>query len=207
MTIPPTLAALDLASTLVLAVVVAAAGAAILLFRADRRAAAARRALAEARTRDVLTGLPSREAAEAAIGDLLARGTPFAVLLVELDRFGVINESYGHEIGDRLLRTMSEQLERALTGDEVLARWGGPRMVVVCPGLRSSDAALDRAGQLADPLSATVHLGHDSLPTSATAGVVTMAPSADPVQRGSHGRSLGGHAVSNAYTRPASEPT
>ena len=175
MTTSPLLAALDLASSLVLAALVAAAGAGVLLVRASRRAAAAEAALADARTRDVLTGLRTREAAESAIADLLARGSAFSLLLIELDRFATVNESYGHEVGDRLLRTMSEHLEGNVATDELLARWGGPRMVVVCPGVRTSDEALHRAAVLADPLTAKVHVGHDTLAVSATAGVVAVA--------------------------------
>lgn len=178
MTTSPTLAVLDPAAALVLAAVVAAIGAGALLLRATRRAGAAASALADARTRDVLTGLRTREAAEEVIDGLLAQRRPFAVLLVELDRFGTINESYGHEVGDRLLRVMSEHLEGNVRPDELLARWGGPRMAVISPGLASSDEALRRASQLADPLSATVHVGHDTLPVSASVGVVAVADGA-----------------------------
>ena len=90
--------------------------------------------LREAARRDPLTGLPNRtrilEVLEAAIAEMPARGT-VAVLFLDLDRFKVVNDSFGHATGDRVLVELGRRLLETVGWRGTVARFGGDEYVVV----------------------------------------------------------------------------
>jgi diguanylate cyclase (GGDEF)-like protein/PAS domain S-box-containing protein len=90
--------------------------------------------LREAARRDPLTGLPNRtrilEVLEAAIAETPARGT-VAVLFLDLDRFKVVNDSFGHATGDRVLVELGRRLLETVAWRGTVARFGGDEYVVV----------------------------------------------------------------------------
>ena len=98
-------------------------------------------------TRDALTGLPNRtlladRAGQAILAAARSRGM-LAVLLIDLDRFKLVNDSLGHRTGDALLRAVAERLQNTLRRDDTLARLGGDEFVLLWDGLRTAqDAAL-----------------------------------------------------------------
>jgi diguanylate cyclase (GGDEF)-like protein/PAS domain S-box-containing protein len=87
--------------------------------------------------RDPLTGLFNRryfeESLEREIRRARRRGTPLGVIMFDLDRFKVVNDNYGHEAGDVLLRTLGELLRRNVRGEDVACRWGGEEFAVLLP--------------------------------------------------------------------------
>ena len=91
---------------------------------------------------DDLTGLPNRrflrERLEVALAE--ADGRPVAVLLLDLDRFKDVNDTFGHPGGDDLLRRLAERLTRDLESDLLVARLGGDELAVLAPGRTSRDA-------------------------------------------------------------------
>jgi len=95
---------------------------------------------------DALTGLINRRTLEVKIRELLASGTPFALAVADLDKFKAINDTYGHEAGDRALRLFSEVAGAALRDGDLLARWGGEEFTIILPGTDRHGAAavLDR---------------------------------------------------------------
>ncbi|HEU4644868.1 MAG TPA: EAL domain-containing protein [Burkholderiales bacterium] len=98
-------------------------------------------------TRDALTGLPNRalladRAGQAILAAARSRGM-LAVLLIDLDRFKLVNDSMGHRAGDALLREVAERLQNTLRREDTLARLGGDEFVLVWDGLKTAqDAAL-----------------------------------------------------------------
>jgi diguanylate cyclase (GGDEF)-like protein/PAS domain S-box-containing protein len=98
-------------------------------------------------TRDALTGLPNRSllgdrAGQAILAAARSRGM-LAVLLIDLDRFKLVNDSMGHRAGDALLRAVAERLSNTLRRDDTLARLGGDEFVLVWDSLKAApDAAL-----------------------------------------------------------------
>ncbi|MBK5936090.1 PAS domain S-box protein [Halorhodospira halophila] len=107
---------------------------------------AQREALVERATRDALTGAYARPPFEAMVEHALAHrrryATPAGLILLDVDHFKSVNDSYGHATGDRVLCALVERLRDQLREPDVLARWGGEEFAVLAPdtggvGLRS----------------------------------------------------------------------
>ena len=74
---------------------------------------------------DGMTGLMNRRSMEERIGLLFERGQRFAMAVADLDHFKGLNDTYGHEMGDRALRQFAEVLRTTTRVDDIIARWGG----------------------------------------------------------------------------------
>src|SRR5690606_20102216 len=83
------------------------------------------RALARTARLDVLTELPNRLALIEQLSSLIAAGTHFALLLIDLDRFKEVNDTLGHEAGDLILNVVADRLRSAIGPNDHLARLGG----------------------------------------------------------------------------------
>lgn len=85
---------------------------------------------------DPVTGLPNRTLFLDRVSMALARvrrsGGAVAVLFMDLDRFKMINDSLGHEAGDRVLTTIATRLDQSLRGTDSVGRLGGDEFAVVC---------------------------------------------------------------------------
>jgi diguanylate cyclase (GGDEF)-like protein/PAS domain S-box-containing protein len=84
---------------------------------------------------DSLTGLINRRSAEEQMRSLLRRKRPFALALGDLDRFKQLNDTHGHEAGDRALRLFADTARRSIRDLDTIARWGGEEFVVLLPDL------------------------------------------------------------------------
>ncbi|MDB4989638.1 MAG: pleD 3 [Myxococcaceae bacterium] len=85
-------------------------------------------------TVDPLTGVLNRGALEEALLAELNRGTMFAVMFVDLDHFKNINDKYGHDIGDNVLRALGGHLRRTIRSNDIAGRYGGEEFVVCLAG-------------------------------------------------------------------------
>ena len=95
---------------------------------------------------DRLTGLANRELLQQefqfVLNSCLREGKPLAVMVVNLDRFRLINDSLGNATGDRLLVDMALRLRHRLRHSDVIARVGGDEFLIVLPKLQARDAAM-----------------------------------------------------------------
>ena len=96
---------------------------------------------------DALTGLPNRVLLDERLIQAMRRsersGKPFAVMFVDLDRFKPVNDTYGHEVGDQLLKAVSERMQACVRGEDTVARSGGDEFIVVMAELaRGLDAGI-----------------------------------------------------------------
>ena len=84
---------------------------------------------------DLLTGLPNRSSLMLRLEEMLARtsANPFALLLLDLDRFKEVNDTFGHQTGDVLLREIGPRLRGVLRASDVLARLGGDEFALLLP--------------------------------------------------------------------------
>ncbi|MDW5592902.1 EAL domain-containing protein [Conexibacter stalactiti] len=139
--------------------------------------------LAHNANHDPLTDLPNRTQLAARLQEALERGSEsrrgVAVIFVDLDNFKVINDSLGHEAGDRLLRNVSERLRRVLRPEDLLARFGGDELAVCIEQVDDTDRALKVADRMATALRAPFVLDGEQRFVTASFGIAIAGPDDD----------------------------
>ena len=131
---------------------------------------------------DSLTGLPNRalfrEHVELALARAQRTACSAAVLFVDLDDFKLVNDSFGHQIGDQLLCTVADRLRDAARASDVIARQGGDEFLLLLTDLPPSDAAgaatvaaSGIAGRIGEALEAPIRLGGVDVQVSASIGI------------------------------------
>ena len=124
---------------------------------------------------DALTGLPNRvllrDRIQQAIAQAHRNGTQLAVLFLDLDRFKTINDSLGHQLGDRLLQSVASRILVCVREGDTVARVGGDEFVIVIPGIGSSGDGSSVASKILEVLGAAFHLSGNDLHVSASVGI------------------------------------
>jgi diguanylate cyclase (GGDEF)-like protein len=97
-------------------------------------------------TTDGLTGLLNRRSLDARARAMMIEGQQFSIAMGDLDNFKDLNDTFGHEAGDRALRIFARSLKRHLRPDDIPARYGGEEFVVLLPDTSITEAtrALER---------------------------------------------------------------
>jgi diguanylate cyclase (GGDEF)-like protein len=128
---------------------------------------------------DALTGLANRAQLIEKLGNALAllpsSGGGLAVHFVDLDRFKAVNDTWGHDGGDLLLKTAAERLRAAIRSTDIAARLGGDEFVVVQSGARNRRQADEFAKRIIAKLVAPIWLNKQEVLATASLGVA-MAP-------------------------------
>jgi diguanylate cyclase (GGDEF)-like protein/PAS domain S-box-containing protein len=124
---------------------------------------------------DQLTGLPNRLYLAAhlpgAIEEAKRNGSMLAVLFLDLDRFKHINDSRGHETGDKLLKAVAQRIRATMRNEDVVVRMGGDEFVVVLKTVRNTDQVNEAASRITEALSAPIIVDGRPLVTTASIGV------------------------------------
>lgn len=139
----------------------------------ERKAAEQR--IAHMAQHDTLTGLPNRMLLKDRIAQAVfhaQRGkSKVSVMFIDLDRFKYINDSLGHEAGDRLLQTVAKRIRTCLRESDTVARLGGDEFVIVLPEAQGSHEVSIVAAKILETLSQPYHLQGQDLHVSASIGV------------------------------------
>ena len=124
---------------------------------------------------DALTGLPNRwllvDRLTQAIAYARREGAHVALLLLDLDRFKLVNETLGHTVGDELLRLVADRLHEGLREGDTLARPGGDEFAVVLAGVETPAEAERMAERLMRSLDTPLRVEGRDLHLSATLGM------------------------------------
>ena len=144
---------------------------AVIVFRDTSERKAFEEQLARHAFQDALTGLANRRLLLDHLDHALLQadrtGSQVAVLFCDIDRFKVVNDNLGHQLGDELLRVIADRLRRAVRPGDTLSRFGGDEFVVLLEGVTSPDEAGEVADAileaLRDPI--TLRAGHEVVAT------------------------------------------
>ena len=121
---------------------------------------------------DPLTGLLNRRSVEDRVHAMMREDRPFAVVMCDLDNFKELNDTHGHEAGDRALRVFSSTLKTSLRPGDYAARYGGEEFLIVFPDC-AADAALKAVERLREELAIAAASG-GAPPFSASFGVADL---------------------------------
>jgi diguanylate cyclase (GGDEF)-like protein/PAS domain S-box-containing protein len=133
---------------------------------------------------DPLTGVASRRYTElrvaSALADCRRHGQPAGLLFVDVDHFKQVNDRYGHEAGDRVLRMVAETLRLGVRSTDVVGRWGGEEFVVLLP--RVDAESLAPIGEKLRMLVASswLEVGEDRLRVTVSLGATVTRPTDTP---------------------------
>lgn len=129
---------------------------------------------------DSLTGLPNRllfhDRLDQALRMAVQGCSRLAVLLLDLDRFKTINDTLGHEAGDRLLQQAAKRLLACIRGGDTLARLGGDEFVIIQMELRQKADAVALAKRIKNAFAKTFDLGGQHVQVSTSIGIATADP-------------------------------
>jgi diguanylate cyclase (GGDEF)-like protein len=143
--------------------------------RALRLAAAMTEELREMAQHDLLTGLPNRALFSDRLGQELARAKRqnghFAMVFIDLDHFKPINDTYGHGVGDQVLKLVARQLQQSVRAADTVGRIGGDEFVVLLAQLSESDSILALAEKLRLALKHPFVVEGHALQVSCSVGV------------------------------------
>ena len=126
---------------------------------------------------DPLTGLYNRRYAMPHMARVAERakatGRPYAVMILDIDRFKSVNDTYGHSIGDVVLQEVSKRIKGNLRGVDMVARIGGEEFLVAMPDTHLTEArmAAERLCQVIDSQPIELPNGKGSVPISLSIGV------------------------------------
>lgn len=149
--------------------------------------ARAEQAVEHGSTHDSLTGLPNRVLLTDLLAHALAHGRhqhqALAVLFIDLDRFGRINDSLGQRQGDEVLEVIAARLRRVFRAHDTIARWGSDQFVVLIEDVTSREVVAALAAQLIDVVARDVRVDDVAIACTCSVGIA-LSPDDAPTTDG-----------------------
>lgn len=130
---------------------------------------------------DGLTGLNNRRYLDQHLSTLVerakSRGRELSIMITDIDRFKLVNDTYGHAVGDDVLREFSKRLRANIRGIDLACRYGGEEFVVVMPDTSATVAAevAERLRESIDAMQFTVAAGKQQLSITTSVGVASLS--------------------------------
>lgn len=129
---------------------------------------------------DALTGLANRRAFDEAMQHEMRRaeryGTPLALVMADLDHFKMINDRFGHHVGDQVIKDFSQTLRSAVRDIDLVGRWGGEEFVVLMPGTTLAEAQQAAERMRLAAASQPTRAGDTCCGYTASFGVAALSP-------------------------------
>jgi diguanylate cyclase (GGDEF)-like protein len=107
---------------------------------------------------DALTGLPNRRTVEQRLRSVASGGKPYTIVMCDLDRFKLLNDTYGHATGDAALRVFAEVLRASVRDGDIAGRWGGEEFTIIFDNCHAA-AAHETIDQFRKRLAGRLKLG------------------------------------------------
>jgi two-component system cell cycle response regulator len=129
---------------------------------------------------DPLTGLHNRRYLDSHFSTLveeaLNRGRPMSAMVLDVDRFKTINDTFGHDAGDDVLREFAQRVRRSVRGVDLVARFGGEEIVVLMPdtSLETARLAAERIRERVEAEPFRIHKGRNSVAVTVSIGVSSV---------------------------------
>jgi diguanylate cyclase (GGDEF)-like protein len=159
---------------------------------------AANRQLQHVATHDALTGLPNRILLDDRLTQAMAHadrdGKPFALLVCDLDRFKLVNDSLGHRAGDELLQEVARRLTALTRTIDTVARFGGDEFVLLANPIAKREDAEELARRAIEALQRPVRIAGIDVHTSPSIGIAFYPDDGDSIE------TLIGHADAAMYS-------
>jgi diguanylate cyclase (GGDEF)-like protein/PAS domain S-box-containing protein len=132
---------------------------------------------------DHLTQLPNRrlfkDRLDLAITQARRHGGLVAVMFVDLDRFKLVNDTYGHAEGDELLKSVAQALRRCVRAGDTLARQGGDEFTILLPDLSHADDVALIAGKIIEEMKSPFHVAGEEFRATASVGIAVFPRDGD----------------------------
>jgi diguanylate cyclase (GGDEF)-like protein/PAS domain S-box-containing protein len=124
---------------------------------------------------DALTQLPNRRAflerLDVSLLDAAPTDRAVAVLFLDIDRFKLVNDSLGHDVGDRLLIEVARRLRETLRPSDLVARFGGDEFTILVEDIRTAQDAIAVAGRIDEAIRQPIVVGSHELIVTASVGI------------------------------------
>jgi len=138
---------------------------------------AANKQLRHLATHDALTGLPNRVLMDDRLSQAIVHadrhGENFALILLDLDRFKVVNDSLGHRAGDELLKEVAQRLKSVVRDVDTVARLGGDEFVLIVSPSKEQDSAQHVARRIIEAMQVPVRVAGVAIHTTPSIGIAT----------------------------------
>ncbi|PDT52604.1 MULTISPECIES: PleD family two-component system response regulator [Sinorhizobium] len=134
---------------------------------------------------DDLTGLHNRRYLDSHLKLLIdrasARGRPLSICITDIDRFKLVNDTYGHDAGDEVLREFANRVRATVRGADLACRFGGEEFVIVMPDTTPEMAAIvaERLRLMVEGRAFGISQGETILSVTASLGIATLRPRDD----------------------------